>query len=42
VPIVQQAGGQCSDRLGENYLRANSLITSNSHLHATTLAHLPK
>jgi histidinol-phosphatase len=42
MPIVQQAGGQCSDRLGENNWRANTLISSNSHLHATTLAHLPK
>jgi histidinol-phosphatase len=42
MPIVQQAGGQCSDRLGETNWRANTLITSNSHLHATTLAHLPK
>lgn len=42
VPIVQQAGGQCSDRLGETNWRANSLVTSNSLLHATTLAHLPK
>lgn len=42
VPIVQRAGGRCSDRLGENNWRANSLITSNSLLHDTTLAHLPK
>ncbi len=42
VPIVQQAGGICSDRLGEINWRANSLVTSNSLLHATTLAHLPK
>ena len=42
VPIVQQAGGMCTDRLGEINWRANSLVTSNSLLHATTLAHLPK
>ena len=42
VPIVQQAGGMCTDRLGETNWRANSLITTNSLLHATTLAHLPK
>ncbi|MFM9173551.1 MAG: inositol monophosphatase family protein, partial [Acidimicrobiaceae bacterium] len=42
VPIVQQAGGTCTDRLGENNWRANSLVTSNSLLHAATLAHLPK
>ena len=42
VPIVQQAGGMCTDRLGETNWRANSLVTSNSLLHATTLAHLPK
>jgi histidinol-phosphatase len=42
VPIVQQAGGMCTDRLGEVNWRANSLVTSNSLLHAATLAHLPK
>ena len=42
VPIVQQAGGMCTDRLGETNWRANSLITTNSLLHAATLAHLPK
>ncbi len=42
VPIVQQAGGMCTDRLGEVNWRANSLVTSNSLLHAVTLAHLPK
>ena len=42
VPIVQRAGGQCSDRLGENNWRANTLITSNSLLHDATLAYLPK
>ena len=42
VPIVQQAGGQCTDRLGVADWRANSLVTSNSLLHTTTLAHLPK
>ena len=42
MPIVQQAGGMCTDRLGEVNWRANSLITSNSLLHAATLAHLPK
>ena len=42
VPIVQQAGGICTDRLGEVNWRANSLVTSNSLLHAATLAHLPK
>ena len=42
VPIVQRAGGRCSDRLGENNWRANSLITSNSLLHDTALAYLPK
>jgi histidinol-phosphatase len=42
VPIVQQAGGMCTDRLGEINWRANSLVTSNSLLHAVTLAHLPK
>jgi histidinol-phosphatase len=42
VPIVQQAGGMCTDRLGENDWHANSLVTSNSLLHAATLAHLPK
>ena len=42
VPIVQQAGGMCTDRLGETNWRANSLVTSNSLLHAATLAHLPK
>ena len=42
MPIVQQAGGMCTDRLGEINWRANSLVTSNSLLHAATLAHLPK
>jgi histidinol-phosphatase len=42
VPIVQQAGGMCTDRLGEVNWRANSLVTSNSLLHAATLAHPPK
>ena len=42
VPIVQQAGGMCTDRLGETNWRANSLVTSNSLLHAATLAQLPK
>ena len=42
MPIVQQAGGMCTDRLGEVNWRANSLVTSNSLLHAATLAHLPK
>ena len=42
VPIVQRAGGQCSDRLGENNWRANTLISSNSLLHDATLAYLPK
>jgi len=42
VPIVQQAGGMCTDRLGEINWRANSLVTSNSLLHAATLADLPK
>lgn len=42
VPIVQQAGGMCTDRLGETNWRANSLVTSNSLLQAATLAHLPK
>ncbi len=42
VPIVQQAGGMCTDRLGEVNWRANSLITSNSLLHDAALAHLPK
>jgi histidinol-phosphatase len=42
VPIVQQAGGMCTDRLGEINWRANSLVTSNSLLHVATLAHLPK
>ena len=42
VPIVQQAGGMCTDRVGETNWRANSLVTSNSLLHAATLAHLPK
>jgi histidinol-phosphatase len=42
MPIVQQAGGMCTDRLGENDWHANSLVTSNSLLHAATLAHLPK
>ena len=42
VPIVQRAGGQCSDRLGKNNWRTNSLITSNSLLHTQTLAHLPR
>ena len=41
-PIVQQAGCMCTDRLGETNWRANSLVTSNSLLHAATLAHLPK
>jgi histidinol-phosphatase len=42
MPIVQQAGGMCTDRLGEINWRANSLVTSNSLLHAATLTHLPK
>ncbi|MFM9172709.1 MAG: inositol monophosphatase family protein, partial [Acidimicrobiaceae bacterium] len=42
VPIVQLAGGTCPDRLGESNWRANSLVTSNSLLHAATLAQLPK
>jgi len=42
VPIVQQAGGMCTDRVGETNWRANSLVTSNSLLHAATVAHLPK
>ncbi|MFM8688773.1 MAG: inositol monophosphatase family protein [Acidimicrobiaceae bacterium] len=42
VPIVQQAGGMCTDRLGETNWRANSLVTSNSLLQAATLAQLPK
>ena len=42
VPIVQRAGGQCSDRLGENNWRANTLISSNSLLHDAALAYLPK
>ena len=42
LPIVQQAGDMCTDRLGEINWRANSLVTSNSLLHAATLAHLPK
>ena len=42
VPIVQQAGGMCTDRLGVADWRANSLVTSNSLLHTATLAHLPK
>ena len=42
MPIVQQAGGMCTDRLGEINWRANSLVTSNSLLHDTALAYLPK
>ena len=42
VPIVQRAGGLCTDRLGSQNWRANSLITSNSRLHPATLAYLPK
>ncbi len=42
VPIVQSAGGQCSDRFGSSNWRANTLITSNSLLHAEALAHVPK
>jgi histidinol-phosphatase len=42
VPIVQRAGGQCTDRLGTTNWRANSLVTSNSLLHEATLARLPK
>ena len=42
VPIVQRAGGRCSDRFGENNWRANSLITSNRALHDASLAYLPK
>ncbi|MFM7826283.1 MAG: inositol monophosphatase family protein [Acidimicrobiaceae bacterium] len=42
VPIVQQAGGMYTDRFGETNWRANSLVTSNSLLHAATLAQLPK
>ena len=42
VPIVQQAGGSCTDRLGAQNWRANTLISSNSLLHDTTLAYLPK
>ena len=41
VPIVQRAGGQCSDRLGAADWRSNSLITSNSLLHDAALAYLP-
>ena len=42
VPIVEQAGGQCSNRLGISDWRANSLVTSNKALHAETLSFLPK
>ena len=42
VPIVQEAGGRFSDRLGIPDWRANSLITSNRVLHDATLAYLPK
>ena len=42
MPIVQQAGGRCTDRLGTSNWRANSLVTSNSLLHDATLAYLPK
>ena len=42
VPIVERAGGLCSDRLGTPNWRANSLITSNKKLHPATLAYLPK
>ena len=42
MPIVQQAGGRCTDRLGTANWRANSLITSNSLLHDATLDYLPK
>ena len=42
MPIVQQAGGRCTDRLGTANWRANSLITSNSLLHDAALAYLPK
>jgi histidinol-phosphatase len=42
MPIVQQAGGRCTDRLGTSNWRANSLFTSNSLLHDATLAYLPK
>ena len=42
MPIVQQAGGRCTDRLGTANWRANSLVTSNSLLHDATLAYLPK
>ena len=42
VPIVQQAGGRCTDRLGTANWRANTLISSNSLLHDATLAYLPK
>ena len=42
VPIVQEAGGKFSDRIGTPDWRANSLITSNSLLHDAILAYLPK
>ena len=42
VPIVQEAGGKCSDRFGAQDWRANSLITTNGLLHDATLAYLPK
>ncbi|MDA0286487.1 MAG: histidinol phosphatase [Actinobacteria bacterium] len=42
VPIVQQAGGRCTDRLGTANWRANTLISSNSLLHDATLTYLPQ
>ena len=41
VPIIQEAGGKFSDRLGVPDWRANSLVTSNGLLHEAALAFLP-
>ncbi len=39
-PIVQEAGGCITDRHGNSNWRANSLITSNGHLHDEVIARL--
>jgi len=40
-PIVQEAGGTITDRIGQSNWRANSLVSSNGLLHSTVIDRLP-
>ncbi len=40
-PIVQEAGGTITDRIGKSNWRANSLVSSNGLLHSTVIDRLP-